>query len=438
MGTLINDEMILIIILFIRDSYGHALRKSADERGMDGIVPSGSVGPFKLDLNDAMSACLRGIKAPPQPDELCTAQWMPHGCLQTNVPAWGPTAELLHACLRCCLQNLTATPDLRARFDHWHTLVCTHPEDIWVHRVRQANIRHCDEWSCGLKGEDLDSVLLGWQSDLRFASKTIFFGRPTSWEVPRKVSAHAAHSVLPILLHLQSHPTKRVGIEQGLSSWWHNITREPDASSIVLRSADDSPQPRGRALLSMLNHPRLKHWYATTPSVAHPKVSAYPLGLFDTSRWRNAFKAEPTRAQQRDRPNLIACTCMGSAHLRSTKMAVLIANGLPCSLRSCNASETRERYLTSKFVVSMRGEGAQNYREWEAMMAGAIPLVDYDARLVHLWAGLPVLQVRNWSAITKERLDFEWAAAQERVRQGWWSWTKLFFPFWLGELMRHS
>jgi hypothetical protein len=47
--------------------------------------------------------------------------------------------------------------------------------------------------------------------------------------------------------------------------------------------------------------------------------------------------------------------------------------------------------LTSKFVFSPRGHGWQSHRDWEALLAGAVPLLDaregYDEAL---WKGLPV------------------------------------------------
>ena len=44
--------------------------------------------------------------------------------------------------------------------------------------------------------------------------------------------------------------------------------------------------------------------------------------------------------------------------------------------------------------------GHQNHREWEALLAGSIPLVDFDPLLSPLWAGLPVVEVRNWRDVT--------------------------------------
>ena len=40
---------------------------------------------------------------------------------------------------------------------------------------------------------------------------------------------------------------------------------------------------------------------------------------------------------------------------------------------------TLARYRQAKFVFSPRGEGCSNYREFEALYAGAIPVVDIDA-----------------------------------------------------------
>lgn len=55
------------------------------------------------------------------------------------------------------------------------------------------------------------------------------------------------------------------------------------------------------------------------------------------------------------------------------------------------ADATLGRYRRAKFVFSPRGEGCSNYREFEALYAGAIPVVDVDpgAGRSEFWANMP-------------------------------------------------
>ena len=41
-----------------------------------------------------------------------------------------------------------------------------------------------------------------------------------------------------------------------------------------------------------------------------------------------------------------------------------------------------------------QGLGFQNFREWEAIVAGAIPLVDDTPMLQPLWENMPVVRVK--------------------------------------------
>ena len=57
--------------------------------------------------------------------------------------------------------------------------------------------------------------------------------------------------------------------------------------------------------------------------------------------------------------------------------------------------------LESDFAVSPQGIGRACHREWEALSAGAIPLVDWDASpaMAELYAGLPVVRVKDWREV---------------------------------------
>jgi len=66
------------------------------------------------------------------------------------------------------------------------------------------------------------------------------------------------------------------------------------------------------------------------------------------------------------------------------------------------------------------------------LLAGAVPIVDYDDKLSEMWAGLPVMQVRDWSTVTPASLEAAWDRlhGDSTVR-----WTKVYKPFWLHKLL---
>ena len=89
--------------------------------------------------------------------------------------------------------------------------------------------------------------------------------------------------------------------------------------------------------------------------------------------------------------------------------------------------------LDARFTACPRGAGAQNHREWEALLAGSIPVVDYDEATEELWepTALPVVRVANWSAVTPEWLRQKWTELQLRSH----SWAPVYLPYWLDRLL---
>ena len=48
----------------------------------------------------------------------------------------------------------------------------------------------------------------------------------------------------------------------------------------------------------------------------------------------------------------------------------------------------------SKFAWSPPGHGWSNHREWEILLNGAVPVVEFHPSFLELYRGLPVVQVR--------------------------------------------
>ena len=78
-------------------------------------------------------------------------------------------------------------------------------------------------------------------------------------------------------------------------------------------------------------------------------------------------------------------------------------------------------------ITTLAGGGHNNHRDWEALLAGAIPLVDHDPQLSGMWDDLPVVQVRNWSEVTPRYLRATWHTMRDRQ----YNLAKVYFPYWL-------
>jgi hypothetical protein len=64
-------------------------------------------------------------------------------------------------------------------------------------------------------------------------------------------------------------------------------------------------------------------------------------------------------------------------------------------------------------------------------MVGSVPLVDYNAKMLSLYDGLPVVQVKDWATITPAYLESERARIQKGVLAGEFSMDRAFLPYWL-------
>jgi len=73
-----------------------------------------------------------------------------------------------------------------------------------------------------------------------------------------------------------------------------------------------------------------------------------------------------------------------------------------------NTNLSGETYFSSlpsyKFVISPEGNGIDCHRHYEALLAGCIPIIEYNDKIVEKYKGCPVLYTNNYSEITYEYL----------------------------------
>lgn len=253
-------------------------------------------------------------------------------------------------------------------------------------------------------------------------------------------------------------------------------------------ASDDCDAPIFEAQ-RILQHPNLVAYYATNPvGTFDKKLRASPIGVKDISKWLGVLK-RPSR----NRTSLLMCCCMAHAmppdqdrtkhrrtfpprieamlndrnlilnrssyesifktkqlhvsveqHLRRVRRTHVIqqltANGFPdCTLDLRTLDKFTTAMLTSTFVASPHGNGRACHREWEALAAGAVPLVDYDdsPAMASLYDGLPVVRIYDWRDVTPTFLRSHLENIHILTHQRRIGLTKLFLPFWLNEFTSH-
>jgi len=359
----------------------------------------------------AIEACLRGeLTAPADCSASHAAHWRRSGCLRSRVPAWTSTHEQVQGCFRCCME---ATWSSRATRSEW-----------WREQMKNSS----QEMVLGLETEP--GVLLSANTDLQFADVGMLHGRE-ALETPPPTPAATSGSQRPTLAVLHGNGKQEPPLLSLLAQSKSSL-RVP----MTVVEVGDVPLPTTKATPVLDQPGTVAAWFVNNPRIQHPKVHAYPRGVQNTPRWWQVLR-NSMRQLRRERPQLLMCMCFHPRRPgRQRKMDLLAQKGFECKTHAKECGNTRtaymDRLLESKFVFSPQGMGMNNHRDWEALLAGAVPLVDYHAELEPMWETLPVVRVRDWANVTPAFLETEW----ERLHlDASLEWTRIYLPFWLDRLL---
>ena len=115
------------------------------------------------------------------------------------------------------------------------------------------------------------------------------------------------------------------------------------------------------------------------------------------------------------------------------------AHGRRVAARDGQLAAYASRLFDAEFVLSPNGKGRACHREWEALVAGAIPLVDWDPSraVAELYEGLPVVRVKDWSQISTYFLRNELQRIQAAARRREIDLKKLYLPYWIARFTEH-
>eukprot|EP01004_Peranema_trichophorum_P004147 NODE_3089_length_1427_cov_37.541411_g2684_i0.p1 GENE.NODE_3089_length_1427_cov_37.541411_g2684_i0~~NODE_3089_length_1427_cov_37.541411_g2684_i0.p1 ORF type:complete len:439 (-),score=59.43 NODE_3089_length_1427_cov_37.541411_g2684_i0:111-1367(-) len=166
------------------------------------------------------------------------------------------------------------------------------------------------------------------------------------------------------------------------------------------------------------------------------KMKAMPLGVLHPSKWPKLLNGR--EANITGRPHLLYCPqkmAKQNRAYRKIKVAHMVKNGLTCDFPQTNEGMI-DKLLESAFVASPAGTGPSNFRDWEALTAGAIPLVDDYPPLYELFDGMPVVKVKDWSKVTPEFLRNELKRLLKLHSEGRLYVHKVYSPYWIYQLTR--
>lgn len=196
---------------------------------------------------------------------------------------------------------------------------------------------------------------------------------------------------------------------------------------------------------TLINDPRLKHWFSQNLVVTHNKMTGIPIGLdyhtfFYSVPWyyspQTAFMQEIVLKdilRKASTNRLLKCyanfqTNTPMNNLQSDRL--MAKSQIPADLvdfeeNRISRTEIWKKQVTYHFVISPHGNGLDCHRTWEALVLGNIPIVRHS-QIVHLFKDLPVLIVRRWSDITMDLL----LRTQIAFGKKSWNLEKLKLSYW--------
>ena len=220
----------------------------------------------------------------------------------------------------------------------------------------------------------------------------------------------------------------------------------PAGPAALLYGDDDSwSGAQMEAFRSAVGEARLVRHFAMnvrSSAVALPHVTQVPIGLngFSIDLLPILTSPEGTLASRTaHRSPVLLCCCQRAWPQRTAAFAALRAAGHShCNLTQRDTYPSLIRsYLRHRFVVSAHGHGKTDFREWEILAAGAVPVVQRFPEHDALYEGVPIVRVSEWSEVTPRFLDEEWARLQAEAREGHIDWRKIYFPYWFGRFTAH-
>lgn len=210
----------------------------------------------------------------------------------------------------------------------------------------------------------------------------------------------------------------------------------------------------------------------TLPERAHP----FPRGLANGPAELTAFlDGREALHDEESRPNLLRCGCCMSLETgkragpgsRVRKLGKLQTNSFPCDCgvrgeHYCSKANYTDLFFDSKFAFSPAGNGWTNYRDWEAIQFGTVPLLDYHPSFTELYRDMPVVTLKDcnsnalassgplvdyckdpaargvtdWDEVTPDWLEGEWRRIQAQASK--YDMKRLYWPYWFHRLYENS
>jgi hypothetical protein len=198
---------------------------------------------------------------------------------------------------------------------------------------------------------------------------------------------------------------------------------------VTHNSAQSAPGKFSR----FLNDKNLIAWFGQNCDTKHHKFIPIPLGI-GNAYWPHGntkiFNELCEKSTKSNRLWLAYLNISSSTHDSRINVINAFANKPWCaSPEKQPFSRYLEHLSCSKFVVSPRGRGIDCHRTWEALLCGAIPIVEHST-IDHVFEGLPVVLINDWCEVTKDFLEETYKNMQAKT----FDFERLFANYWIEKI----
>lgn len=182
-----------------------------------------------------------------------------------------------------------------------------------------------------------------------------------------------------------------------------------------------------------LNDKKIIAWFGLNcDNNSNPKFIPIPIGNSNRYSPRGNIKLITEILQHiknTNRPWLLYMNFTPSNNERS-KVANLFSDK-PWCVKSERKSFSKylKDVIQAKFILCPLGAGLDCYRQWEAMLFGAIPIMKHST-IDPIFEGLPVLLVNEWSEVTEELLQ----KTYDRMENQSFKKDRMFAEYWLNKI----
>jgi hypothetical protein len=218
-----------------------------------------------------------------------------------------------------------------------------------------------------------------------------------------------------------------------LDFFFNTIHPRINAHYILLTHNSDYPIPG--PFPHMLNEKKLIAWFGQNTDRQHPKLFALPIGLAN-KHWpwgtTHALDVIKSNISMYEKKHLSYMNFSTYTNVHRPELNTFFEH---CSFCYHAPRKPYLNYLEdmaeSKFIVSPPGTGIDCHRHWEALLVGAIPIIQHSS-IDPLFDELPVILINDWNEITENFLNNKYTELSSKK----FNYDRLYAQYWIDKIKK--